>query len=145
MSVVNEVGTNMDDEPEPTWDEAVAAFNRAAPVELVRSPRQVTVVYQYANGTFTATSPDVRSFRVTGQSLHETRAGVREDLERFLDPAVKVVERFPPAEPGICTAATGWAWMKASPLNAIFEVSSSGTARTFVSSVQGPTHRVQTS
>jgi predicted RNase H-like HicB family nuclease len=134
MSVVEDVGTDMDDEREPTWDEAIAAFNRAAPVELVRSPRRITVVYRYTDGIFTATSPDVRGFRVTARSLHEARAAVREDLDRFLDPAVEVLERIPAPDPEICTAAVGRNSLVAGSLPGLIVLSSSGTAGTFVSS-----------
>jgi predicted RNase H-like HicB family nuclease len=95
MSVVTEVGRNADDEREPTWEEAVAALEAASPVEVVRPLREITVIYRYADGIFTATSPEIKGFRTSGPSLHETRGLVRQDLERFLDPAVKVRERFP--------------------------------------------------
>lgn len=95
MSVVTEMGRNVEDEREPTWDEAIAALETATPVEVVRPPREVQVIYRYADGIFTATSPDVKGFRVTGPSMHETRAYARQDLEKFLDPDVKVKELFP--------------------------------------------------
>jgi hypothetical protein len=145
MSVVNGMGTDMDDEREPTWEEAVAAFNRAAPVELVRSPRKITVVYRYADGIFTATSPDVKSFRVTGPNLHETKAAAREDLQRFLDPAVEVVDQVPTPDPRICTAAAGRNWRTSESPPGILVLSSSGTAGTFVSSARGPRLRVRAS
>jgi hypothetical protein len=93
MSGMGGMGSNLDNEREPTWDEALAAFEAASPAELVRSPRKITVVYRYADGIFTATSPEIRGFRASGPGLHETRSLVRQDLGRFLDPAVRVLER----------------------------------------------------
>lgn len=145
MSVVSDMGTDMDDEREPTWEEAVATFNKAAPVELVRSPRKITVVYRYADGVFTATSPDVKGFRATGANLHEAKAAAREDLDRFLDPAVEVLERVPGPDPEICTAAAGRNWRTSRSLPGILVLSSSGTAGTFVSSPRGPRLRVRAS
>src|SRR5260370_15107071 len=126
MSVVTDMGRNVEDEREPTWDEAVAALEAATPVQVVRPPRGVTVVYRYADGVFTATSPDVRGFRTTGRSLHETRSLVRQDLSQFLDPAVKVLERFPVPDRGISTPAAGGGWLKAAPLPGMIVRGSSG-------------------
>jgi len=135
MSVVTDMGTDMEYEREPTWEEAAAEFDAAEPVELARSPRAITVVYRYADRIFTATSPDVRGFRITGRSLHETRDLVRQDLERFLDAVVEVRERFPAATPEISTATVGRGWLKAVSLPGIIVTSSSSTAGAFVSSV----------
>jgi predicted RNase H-like HicB family nuclease len=133
MNVVTDVGSNMDDDP--TWDEAIATFNAARPEELVRSPHHVTVVYRYADGVFIATSPEVRGFRVTGRNLREARTAAREDLEKFLDPAVEVRERVPGPDPEICTAAAGrGSRFEAGELPALIVLSSSGTAGTFVTS-----------
>lgn len=145
MNVVTDVDSNMDDEREPTWDEALAAFEAASPVELVRPPRQVTVIYRYADGVFTATSPEIKGFRTSGPSLHETRSLVRQDLDRFLDPAVKVLERFPAADPEIRTTAAGSRWLKTVALPGIMTLSSSGTARTFVSSARASLRRARVS
>jgi len=145
MSVVTDMGRNVEDEPEPTWDEAVAALKAATPVEVVRSPREVTVVYRYTDGIFTATSPDVRGFRTTGRSLHETRSLVQQDLSQFLDPAVKVLERFPVPDREIRTSAAGCGWLKAASLPGMIVLSSSGTARTFVSSARASLRRVRAS
>jgi hypothetical protein len=148
MSVVTDVGRNMDDEDEPTWDEAVASFDAATPVELARSPRQVTVLYRYANGVFTATSPELGGFRITGRSLPEAMGLVRHGLEGFLDPAVKVLERFPSAGPENCTAAAGHGLVfRASPPPGLIVLSSSGTARTFISPARAstPLRKVRTS
>jgi hypothetical protein len=134
MSVVTYVGRSMDDEDDPTWDEAVAAFDAATPVELLRSPRQVTVVYRYADDVFTATSPELRGFRITGRSLHEAKALVRHDLEGFLDPAIEVLEHVPAGGPESCTATAGHSlFFRASSLPGLIVLSSSGTARTFIS------------
>jgi hypothetical protein len=145
MSVVSDVSTEIDDEREPTWDEAMAALDAAAPVEVVRSARSVTVIYRYADGMFTATSPDVRGFRVSGPSLHETQRAARDDLADFLDPAVGVVERFPAPEPEIMTAACGRSSFQPGSLSGIFVLSSSGTARTYVSSARATLPRVRAS
>lgn len=142
MSVVEDVGTQMDDEPDPTWDEAVAVFEAATPVELVRGPREITVVYRYADGSFTATSPDLTGFEVSGQSLHETRGLVQQDLAGFLDPAVKVIERFPAPEPEIVTAASR-SWFKTASLAAIV-VTSRSAGRAFISSTRASVRRVRT-
>jgi hypothetical protein len=144
MSVVTDMGGNMD-EREPTWDEAVAAFEAAVPVELVRPPREITVIYRYVDGIFTAMSPDVKGFRTTGCTLHETRQLVRQDLERFLDPSVKVLERFPVADAKICTTAAGRGRLVATSLPGIILLSSSGTARTFISSARASLHQVRAS
>ena len=145
MRVVTDMGTDMEDEREPTWDEAVAEFDAAVPVESTRSPRTITVVYRYADGIFTATSPEIKGFRTTGPSLYETRGLVQQDLERFLDPAVKVWEHFPPETPEISTATAGRGWLKAGSLPGIIVTSSSGTARTFVSSARASLRRVRAS
>jgi len=138
MNVVTEVGANMDDEREPTWDEAMTALDAATPVEVVRSPRRITVVYRYSDGTFTATSPDLRAFRVTGRSLEEAKSAAREDLGRFLDPVVEVIERPPPPDPSICTAAAGHNPFRAAALPGVIVLSSAGTAHTFVTSLRTP-------
>jgi predicted RNase H-like HicB family nuclease len=145
MSVVTDMGRNVEDEREPTWDEAVATLEVATPVEVVRSPREVTVVYRYADGIFTAASPDVRGFQTTGRSLHETRSLVRQDLSQFLDPAVKVLERFPVPDPEICTSAAGCGLLQGASLPGLIVLSSSGTARTFVSSARPSLRRVPAS
>ena len=138
MSVVTDVGDDMDDEREPTWEEAMAALDTAAPVEVVRSPRQVTVVYRYTGGIFTATSPDVKDFRATGRSLSEVKRAARDDLERFLDPSVRIAERGPLASSGVCTAAAGRSRLKSVALNGVIVLSTSGTAGTFVSARVSP-------
>src|SRR5689334_2547483 len=95
MNVVEDMGRHVDGEPDPTWDEAVAAFEAAAPARLVRPSRQLRVVYRYADGIFTATSPDLTDLKITGRSMYETRRLVREDLDGWLDPGVEVIEHFP--------------------------------------------------
>lgn len=76
-----------------TWDEAVAALERASAVEITRPSRQVTIDYRTEDGTVTATSPEITGFRVSGQTLDEAREAAREALGPFLDPAVKITER----------------------------------------------------
>jgi len=82
-----------DNEPEPTWEEAHVAFETAEPAELVRPARKLRVVYRYADGSWSATSPDLEGFEVTGPSLAETKAKAAEDLAAFLDPAVELDEQ----------------------------------------------------
>jgi hypothetical protein len=142
MSVVEGVGQPVDDEPDPTWDEAVAAFEAATPVELVRPPREITVVYRYADRSFNASSPDLTGFEVSGPSLYETREQVRQDLAGFLDPAVKVIERYPRPEPQIATAA-GRSRFKPSWVPAAIIVTSSTAGRAFVSSARATLRRVR--
>jgi hypothetical protein len=145
MGVVTEMGRNLEDDREPTWDEAVAMLEAATPVEVVRPSREVRVVYRYTDGTFTAVSPDITGLRVTGTSLHETRELVRHDLERFLDPSVKVSERFPAAAAENCTTTSGRGWLEDGSLPGMIVLSSSGAARTFVSSKRASSGRVHTS
>jgi predicted RNase H-like HicB family nuclease len=80
-------------EPEPTWEEAHAAFEAAEPAELVRPARKLRVVYQLVGGSWTATSPDLEGFEVTGASLAEAKARTAEALGAFLDPAVELNEK----------------------------------------------------
>jgi hypothetical protein len=82
-------------EREPTWEEAHGAFEAAEPAELVRPARKLHVVYRYADGSWTATSPDLEGFEVMGPSLAETKARAAGDLAAFLDPAVELVEKEP--------------------------------------------------
>lgn len=142
MNVVNnverDVVRNVVDEDEPTWDEAAAALAAAAPVDLVRSRRQIAVVYRYAGDMFTATSPQLPGFRITGRSVDETRARVRDDLAGFLDPAVQVVEHLPSTGPETCTATAGRSQLGVLSLPGLIVPSSgSGTARTYVSARRG--------
>jgi hypothetical protein len=80
-------------EPEPTWEEAHAAFEAAEPAELVRPARKLRVIYQLSGENWTATSPDLEGFEVTGISLAETKARTAEVLGAFLDPAVELDEK----------------------------------------------------
>jgi hypothetical protein len=83
--------------PEPeTWEEALAAFNTATSVEVVRPPRTVTVEYRHEGGKVVATSPEIRSFRASGRDLDGARSAVHDLLDPFLDPSVTIEERpFP--------------------------------------------------
>jgi hypothetical protein len=143
MSVVEDVDKYTGDEPEPTWDEAVAAFETATPVELVRPRRHVTVVYRYADGSFTATSPDLTGFGISGRSLRETIELVKQDLAGFLDPAVEILERFPDPEPEIVTTAVSQRWSKVGPLPGVVLVSSRSASRAFVSSTRASLRQVR--
>lgn len=133
MGVVTDVSKNAVGEREPTWEEAVATQAAATPVEVVRPKRQVTVVYRYEGGVFTATSPQLRSLRVTGSTLQKAKNLVKQDLDRFLDQEVNVVEIAPPADPQICTKASGRGMFQAGPLSILIVPSSSGSSRAFVS------------
>jgi hypothetical protein len=75
-----------------TWDEAVAASERAEPVEVIRSPRKVTITYRWSSGTCVAESPEIPGFRAYGDHLAAAREAARERLGTFLDPAVEIVE-----------------------------------------------------
>jgi predicted RNase H-like HicB family nuclease len=132
MNVVGNVGTHEEGEQEPTWDEAVAAFEAAEPVELVRSARKIVVMYRYADGTFMATSPALTGFEVTGASLHETRQRAREALAAYLDPAVEVVERF--SQPLIETAGASQSSIGAGSPGLIVEPNSHSASHAYVSS-----------
>ena len=140
ISVVKDVGRDMDDNYEPTWDEAVAALASAEPVEVVRSPRRIIVVYRYADGVFTATSPDVKGFRASGGSLDEARLHAKQDLADFLDPAVKVVEIY--SRPERETAACGHSWFRSESSAALVVLSTEGTASTYMSPARASVRRV---
>lgn len=71
--------------------------NDGTPVEVVRSPREVTVEYRSEAGGVVATSPQVPGFRVNGRCLSEAQEAAREALGGFLDPAVKVTGRLVPS------------------------------------------------
>jgi predicted RNase H-like HicB family nuclease len=97
MKVMNDMAEPLqgDDEPEPSLDDMVAAFEAAQPVELVRSRRKLIVEYRYEDGHWRATSPDLMGFEVSGRSLHEIRQRVKADLAGYLDPEVELDERAP--------------------------------------------------
>jgi predicted RNase H-like HicB family nuclease len=143
MGVVTDVGSNVEDEREPTWEDAVKARAGGTPVEVVRPRRRITVVYRYRDGAVIASSPQLRSLRATGATLEEARRLVREDLDRFLDPEVEIHEDLPHTEPRPCTVAAGRSWMYLLDSSVILAASSSGTARSFITPahpVPVPTH-----
>jgi hypothetical protein len=80
-----------------TWDEAVAAFEGAEPVEVARPPRRVMVVYQFRDGVYSATSPQIAGFGEASEDCARLREIVRLRLASFLDPAVEVAECGYPA------------------------------------------------
>jgi predicted RNase H-like HicB family nuclease len=106
MKVVEDMAEYLqdDNEPEPSWDDATAAFGTGEPVDLVRPARKIVIEYRYADNRFHATSPNLTGFEVTGPTLEETRNLVQADLDRYLDPAVELDERIPAQ---IFTAGTG--------------------------------------
>jgi predicted RNase H-like HicB family nuclease len=135
MGVVTDVGRNKTDMREPTWEEAAAVQAAATPVEVVRPKRQVIVTYRFEDGVFTATSPQLRSLRITGPTLEQTMSLVRQALDRFLDPAVEVREVLPRTDSHVCTAAAGHSWLKTEALSTLLAVPSTSSAvRAFVSS-----------
>jgi hypothetical protein len=76
-----------------SWDDAVAMFDNAAPVEVEWGSRTLCVEYRRRLGGWRATSPDVPDFDVLGISLADTKRRVHEDLAGWLDTGVEVVER----------------------------------------------------
>jgi hypothetical protein len=78
MNVMDNVAGSQNEEPEPSLDEMVAAFEAGEPVELVRSPRKLIVEYRYEDGHWVATSPRLKGFEVSGPSLSagEDESGV---------------------------------------------------------------------
>lgn len=81
------------DESALTWERAVAEFEAATPGEVVRAPRTIMVIYNYADGRWHASSPSLSGFEAHGGSLAETQQAVRADLGDYLDPAVGLDER----------------------------------------------------
>jgi len=135
MGVVTDMGRDVADEREPTWDEAAAMQAAATPVEVVRPKRQVTVVYRFEGGVFTATSPQLRSLRITGSTLDQAKSLAHQALDRFLDPAVEVKEILPRPDSRVCTVAADQSWLKTGGLSTLVVVpSTSSAARSFVSS-----------
>ncbi|MEV6860952.1 hypothetical protein AB0M44_08100 [Streptosporangium subroseum] len=82
-----------DEADDLSWDDAVAMFDNAAPVEVDRGSRTLRVEYRRRPGGWRATSPDVPDFDILGISLADTKRRVREDLASWLDTGVEVVER----------------------------------------------------
>ena len=76
-----------------TWEEALAAFEAATPVKVVRSPRTVTVEYRHEGGAVIATSPELPGLQRSGRNLDEARSAMRDLLEPFLDLGVTIAER----------------------------------------------------
>ena len=76
-----------------SWDEAVAMFGNAAPVEVERGARTLRIEYRRHLGGWRATSPDIPGFDVSGGSLADTKQRVRDDLTGWLDGGVTVAER----------------------------------------------------
>lgn len=96
MSVVESMDTRRSDtEGDPDWAGALADWDAGEPADLLRPARTITIVYRYTDGRFYATSPDLTGFDMSGENLYETRQLVREDLARFLDPAVRLREVLP--------------------------------------------------
>lgn len=106
MTLVSNVATSGPggDDREPTWQEAVAEFEAAQPVELARSARKILVIYRYVDGRFLARSPELRGFEVSDSSLRGARELAHEALCAYLDPAVEIVECLP-SQQHIDTAA----------------------------------------
>lgn len=133
MKVVEDMAGNRRDhhEPEPTWEEANAAFEAAEPAELVRPARKLVVVFRYADGCWNATSPDLEGFGVAGLSLPEVKAKAAEDLAAYLDPVVELDERV--AEPAV-TLAPRQKFRVVAGAGNVITVGTSSRSRAFVSS-----------
>ena len=97
MRAMNDMAESAQDdqEPEPQLDEVLAAFEAGEPVELVRPTRALIVEYRYADGSWTATSPDLSGFEMSSPSLHEIRRDVKAHLARYLDQTSTLDERVP--------------------------------------------------
>jgi predicted RNase H-like HicB family nuclease len=131
MQLMNDVAGHADDEDDLTWDEAVAVFEAAQPVDLVRSHRQILVIIRYADDRFTATSPELTGFEVSGPTLAETRRLAREAVTAYVDPAVEILECLPQSPTGTAGASRVFICDHAS----VFRTSSqSGSGTAFVSS-----------
>jgi predicted RNase H-like HicB family nuclease len=133
MKVVKEMRGHVDNdqEPDPTWEEAIAAFEAAEPAELTRPARKLAVVYRYVDGRWSATSPDLEGFDVMGLSLSEVRAKAAESLAAFLDPAVELDEHV--VEPA-ATYAPRQRFRIFSGGGNLITVGSRGRGRAFISS-----------
>jgi hypothetical protein len=123
--------TQGDQEPEPTWEEANAAVEAAEPAELVRPARKLSVVYQYADGCRSATSPDLDGFAVVAASLSALKTKVAAALGNFLDPAVELDEHV--AEPAATLAPRQTVHIAVGD-RAVVTVDTSSRSRTFISS-----------
>ncbi|MEV4096992.1 hypothetical protein [Streptosporangium saharense] len=90
---------DQDDADDLSWDEAVAMFENAAPVEVEWGPRTLHIEYRRRFGGWHATSPDVPGFSILGATLADTKHRVHEDLAGWLDAGIEVVETkvAPPA------------------------------------------------
>jgi hypothetical protein len=82
------------DRDDLTWEQAVADFEAATPAEVVRPPRTVDVIYQYLGRRWRASSPSVRGFDVSADSLDQVREIARSSLTDYLDPAITLSERI---------------------------------------------------
>lgn len=83
-----------------SWDEAVAMFESATPVEAERSARTLHIEYRRCFGGWRATSPDIPGFDVFGSSLADIKRRVRDDLAGWPDTGVTVAEHtVPPRKP----------------------------------------------
>jgi hypothetical protein len=81
---------------DPAWDEAVASFATAKPVELVRGPRTVTVTVTRDGAERIGTSEQLDGFRVSAGSREAVWLAAKKALDGWLDPAVALefVEAF---------------------------------------------------
>ncbi|GHH66048.1 hypothetical protein GCM10017673_11120 [Streptosporangium violaceochromogenes] len=92
MATVTIERDDQDEADDLSWDEAVAMFESATPVEAERSARTLHIEYRRCFGRWRATSPDIPGFDVFGSSLADTKRCVRDDLAGWLDTGVTVVE-----------------------------------------------------
>jgi hypothetical protein len=76
---------------DPSWGEAVAAFDTATPALLGRCPSRTLVIDLAWDGNeWTATSTDLEGFKVRGTDREWVVLYSRASLRGWLDPAVKV-------------------------------------------------------
>lgn len=116
-------------EPEPSWDEAVAAFGSGEAVDLIRPNRKVVIDYGFENHHIRATSPDLTGFEAIGSTLDEARRLVRASLARYLDSGVELLEHEP--EPAIFTASISTSRVIRGPRESI-TTTARGRSRAFI-------------
>lgn len=97
----------------------------------MRPARKLVVVYRYADGCWSATSPDLEGFGVVGLSLSEVTAKAAEDLASFLDPAVELAEHV--VEPAV-TLAPGQKFLIVAAGGNVITVDTSSRSRAYISS-----------
>lgn len=74
----------MSDELDPTWEEALATFEKGEPVELIRHP--VTLVIELSDrwDCWRASSPQLTGFLLYADTRELAEANARKELEPWL-------------------------------------------------------------